>query len=64
MVGRGSASGGKDFTGDQVLTLPGFRIGRPASRKVNDEKLRGIAGTSQVEVNAGRTGYPGASRDA
>lgn len=42
----------RELTGDPVLTLPGFRIGKTGIEKVHDEKLRGIAGTSQVEVNA------------
>lgn len=42
----------KDQTGDPLLELPGFRIGRSGLEKVHDLTLRGKGGTSQVEVNA------------
>ena len=42
----------KDLTGDPVLELPGFRIGKAGMEKVLDLELRGKSGTSQVEVNA------------
>lgn len=42
----------KDQTGDPLLELPGFRIGRSGLEKVHDLSLRGKGGTSQVEVNA------------
>jgi len=42
----------KDLTGDPVLELPGFRIGKNGVERLHDEKLRGQAGTSHVEVNA------------
>ncbi len=42
----------KDLTGDPVLELPGFRIGKAGMEKVLDLVLRGKSGTSQVEVNA------------
>ena len=37
---------------DPVLQLPGFRIGKSGLEKSYDKKLRGTAGTSEVEVNA------------
>ncbi|HEX4570185.1 MAG TPA: penicillin-binding protein 2 [Dongiaceae bacterium] len=37
---------------DPLLQLPGFRIGKSGLEKVYDVKLRGTAGTSEVEVNA------------
>ena len=37
---------------DPLLQLPGFRIGKSGLEKVYDTKLRGTAGTSEVEVNA------------
>jgi penicillin-binding protein 2 len=37
---------------DPLLQLPGFRIGKSGLEKVYDLKLRGTAGTSEVEVNA------------
>jgi len=42
----------KELTGDPLLELPDFRIGKAGIEKSQDLKLRGIAGTSQVEVNA------------
>lgn len=41
---------------DPLLELPGFKIGKNGLEKEYDEKLRGTAGTSTIEVNAvGRT---------
>lgn len=42
----------KDVTGDPLLELPGFRIGKAGVEKVYDLALRGSGGSSQVEVNA------------
>ncbi len=39
-------------TGDPLLELPGFRIGKSGIEKQYDGDLRGAAGNSQVEVNA------------
>ncbi len=39
-------------TGDPLLELPGFRIGKSGIEKTLDVPLRGRGGTSQVEVNA------------
>lgn len=59
----------KDITGDPLLELPGFRIGKAGVEKVYDLALRGTGGSSQVEVNAvgrvirelnRREGQPGA----
>lgn len=41
-----------DLTGDPVLTLPGFRIGKTGAERQLETELRGLAGTSHVEVNA------------
>jgi penicillin-binding protein 2 len=41
-----------DLTGDPLLELPDFRIGRNGVERVYDLALRGRAGTSQIEVNA------------
>ena len=41
-----------DLTGDPLLQLPGFRIGKSGVEKVYDAVLRGKGGTSQIEVNA------------
>lgn len=42
----------KELTGDPLLELPGFRIGKAGIEKVHDLALRGSGGNSQVEVNA------------
>ena len=42
----------EDTTGDPLLELPGFRIGKAGLEKVHDLALRGTGGNSQVEVNA------------
>ena len=41
-----------DLTGDPVLTLPDFRIGKNGAERTFDLDLRGKAGNSRVEVNA------------
>ena len=41
-----------ELTGDPLLELPGFRIGKSGIERRYDRLLRGVAGTSQVEVNA------------
>ena len=41
-----------ETTGDPLLDLPGFRIGKAGIEKVHDLALRGSGGNSQVEVNA------------
>ncbi|EWY41461.1 penicillin-binding protein 2 [Skermanella stibiiresistens SB22] len=41
-----------ELNGDPVLALPGFRIGKSGLEKFHDANLRGVAGTSQLEVNA------------
>jgi len=41
-----------ELTGDPLLELPDFRIGKNGIEKSQDTRLRGTAGTSQVEVNA------------
>jgi penicillin-binding protein 2 len=52
VLGYVSAVSEKDLTGDPVLELPGFRIGKNGIEKHYDLALRGTAGTSKVEVNA------------
>lgn len=42
----------KELTGDPLLELPGFRIGKAGVERVYDLALRGAGGSSQVEVNA------------
>ena len=41
-----------ETTGDPLLELPGFRIGKDGIEKFYDLSLRGIGGNSQVEVDA------------
>lgn len=41
----------EELTGDPLLEMPDFKIGKNGIEKVLDEKLRGNAGNSQVEVN-------------
>jgi penicillin-binding protein 2 len=51
-LGYVAAVSEKELTGDPLLELPGFTIGKSGVEKVYDLALRGTAGTSQVEVNA------------
>lgn len=41
-----------ELTGDPVLSLPGFRIGKSGVEKHHEDSLRGVAGAMQLEVNA------------
>ncbi len=41
-----------ELTGDPVLELPDFRIGKSGIEKMHDLEMRGTAGQRQVEVNA------------
>ncbi|MDP6564977.1 MAG: penicillin-binding protein 2 [Alphaproteobacteria bacterium] len=52
IVGYVSSVSEADLTGDPLLELPGFRIGKNGIEKVYDRMLRGKAGNSRVEVNA------------
>lgn len=38
-------------TGDPIFKLPGFKVGRTGLEKAFDKKLRGSAGSAEVEVN-------------
>jgi penicillin-binding protein 2 len=42
----------KENDDDQLLDLPGFRIGKRGIEKAYDSQVRGTAGASRVEVNA------------
>ncbi|MBK19679.1 MAG: penicillin-binding protein 2 [Rhodospirillaceae bacterium] len=42
----------RDRSGDPLLELPGFRIGKSGIEKQHERRLRGKAGNSQLEVNA------------
>ncbi|WP_298725984.1 penicillin-binding protein 2 [uncultured Ferrovibrio sp.] len=52
VVGYVGAVSEGDQGDDPLLELPGFRIGKSGVEKVYDERLRGRAGHSQMEVNA------------
>lgn len=52
VLGYVSAVSEKDVTGDPLLELPGFKIGKNGVERVFDLNLRGKAGNTQVEVNA------------
>jgi len=52
VLGYVAAVSEKELTGDPLLELPDFRIGKNGVEKALDLQLRGGAGTSQVEVNA------------
>jgi penicillin-binding protein 2 len=52
VVGYVSAVSEKELTGDPLLELPGFRIGKNGVEKIFDESLRGRAGNQRIEVNA------------
>src|SRR6185437_2874969 len=52
VLGYVAAVSDKELTGDPLLELPDFRIGKSGIEKAEDLTLRGTAGTSQVEVNA------------
>jgi penicillin-binding protein 2 len=52
VLGYVAAVSEKDLTGDPLLELPDFRIGKSGVERAQDLRLRGIAGTSEIEVNA------------
>ena len=52
VLGYVAAVAERDLTGDPLLELPGFRIGKNGIEQRYDLPLRGQAGTSQIEVNA------------
>lgn len=52
VLGYVAAVSEEDLTGDPLLELPGFRIGKAGIEKEYDLALRGDGGTSQLEVNA------------
>jgi penicillin-binding protein 2 len=52
LVGYVAPPSEADLTGDPLLELPDFRIGRNGIERVYDLAMRGKAGTTQVEVNA------------
>lgn len=52
LVGYVAPPSESDLTGDPLLELPDFRIGRSGIERVYDLALRGRAGNTQIEVNA------------
>lgn len=52
ILGYVAAVSGDEVTGDPLLELPGFRIGKVGIEKEYDLALRGTGGSSQVEINA------------
>ena len=52
IIGYVAVPSEKDLTGDPLLELPGFRIGKSGVEKQYDESLRGKQGSKRVEVDA------------
>ncbi len=52
VIGYVGAVEEKELTGEPLLELPGFRVGKNGIEKKLDKALRGRAGDSRVEVNA------------
>ncbi|CAA6605775.1 putative cell division protein FtsI/penicillin-binding protein 2 [Rhodospirillaceae bacterium LM-1] len=52
VLGYVSVVSEQDLTGDPLLELPGFRIGKAGVERVHDLALRGKGGNTQLEVNA------------
>jgi penicillin-binding protein 2 len=52
VLGYVAAVSEKELTGDPVLELPGFRVGKNGIERRYDLELRGRAGNTEVEVNA------------
>ncbi|MAH85058.1 MAG: penicillin-binding protein 2 [Rhodospirillaceae bacterium TMED8] len=52
VMGYVAAVSPAEQTGDPLLELPGFRVGKAGLEKIHDLRLRGKSGSSQVEVNA------------
>ena len=52
VIGYVGAVSAKDLTGDPLLELPGFRVGKSGVERSRETLLRGKAGVSRVEVNA------------
>ncbi|MDH3475443.1 MAG: penicillin-binding protein 2 [Rhodospirillales bacterium] len=52
LLGYVAAVSESELTGDPLLELPDFRIGKNGIERQHDQVMRGKAGTSHVEVNA------------
>lgn len=51
LIGYVGAVAKAELTSDPLLTMPDFKIGKSGLEKAFDEKLRGTAGTAEIEVN-------------
>jgi penicillin-binding protein 2 len=52
VLGHVGAVAEAELTGEPLLELPGFKIGKSGVERTYDREMRGLAGSSQVEVNA------------
>lgn len=52
VVGYVAAVAEHELTGDPLLELPDFRIGKDGIERFRETDLRGLAGASEVEINA------------
>lgn len=52
VVGYVGAVSEDEINDDPMLQLPGFRIGKTGVERVFEKNLRGVAGNTQIEVNA------------
>jgi penicillin-binding protein 2 len=52
VMGYVAAVSESELTGDPLLELPDFRIGKNGIERQHDQVMRGKAGTSHIEVNA------------
>ena len=52
LVGYVGVVSKEETTGEPLLELPGFRVGKSGVERAKEGTLRGAAGNSQVEVNA------------
>ncbi|MEE8083715.1 MAG: penicillin-binding protein 2, partial [Alphaproteobacteria bacterium] len=52
LLGYVGAVSEREITGDPLLQLPSFRIGKNGVEKARDKRLRGRGGRSEIEVNA------------
>lgn len=52
IVGYVGSVSKSEITDDPIMNIPGFKIGKTGIEKKYDKILRGVVGTSQVEINA------------
>ncbi len=53
LIGYMGSPAEADMDGDELLSLPGFKVGKSGIEKFHEDDLRGEPGESQMEVNAG-----------